>query len=180
VDRIAARKALPLAAWRLSLGQILAPVFLVTATQWATLAAAHALRPELGDILLALAAFAPPFNFLLFALENVLFLRFPVRVMASAPGDFQAVGRNLLFMLAKLAILAAVGMAAAVVGVATGLFVRFLLDAGAGFDPEEAERVAFLAGGSAAWLVVSVSALCLLPVVAWAFKAFDVGRDTPA
>jgi hypothetical protein len=180
VDRIAALKALPLAAWRLALGQLLAPVVLVTVVQWATLAVAAALRPEDDRLLWALAAFAPSFNFLLFALENFLFLRFPTRVMAATPGDFQAVGRNLLFMLAKMAALAGVALGAAAVGVAAWLGTRLLLGAFAsGYEDEEVQLIAFRAAALAGWLVVSLSGLALLPLVAWAFKAFDVGRDTP-
>jgi hypothetical protein len=180
VDRIAALKALPLASWRLSLGQILAPVLLVTGTQWATLAVACVLRPEQAEMFLALAAFAPPFNFLLFALENLLFLRYPVRVMASAPGDFQAVGRNLLFMLAKLAVLAVVATVAAMVGAATYMVTRFVVGTAPGLVPAEVDTVTLAAGMAAGWLVLTFSGLCLVPAVAWAFRAFDVGRDTPA
>jgi hypothetical protein len=181
VDRMAALKSLPLAAWRLALGQMLAPVLLVSCVQWATLAAAGALRPEEAGHLLALAAFTPPFNFLLFALENLLFLRFPMRVMASAPGDFQAIGRNLLFMMAKLALLGAVGLGAGIVGLFAWFLARFLLATSAGsFETGELERIALRTGFAAGWLVVSLSGLALVPLVAWAFKAFDVGRDIPA
>jgi hypothetical protein len=180
VDRIAALKALPLAAWRLALGQLLAPVVLVTAVQWATLAVAAVLRPEDGELLWILVAFAPPFNFLLFALENFLFLRFPTRVMASTPGDFQAVGRNLLFMLAKMAALAGVALGAVTVGVVAWLGTRLLLGVlGGGYEDEEVQLIAGRVAALAGWFVVSLSGLALLPLVAWAFKAFDVGRDTP-
>jgi hypothetical protein len=181
VDRIAALKALPLASWRLAVGQLLAPVVLVTGAQWATLAAARVLRPEDGTLLLALAAFAPPFNFLLFALENVLFLRFPTRVMATAPGDFQAVGRNLLFMFAKLAVLMTVGVAATAVGTGTGLLTYAVLNVTrAGYGEEELRSTAFVVGGAAAWLIVTCGGLALVPVVARFFNTFDVTRDTPA
>jgi len=180
LDRIAELKALPLSAWRLSLGQLLAPVVLVTVVQWATLAAAVVLKPEDGELLWALAAFAPPFNFLLFALENLLFLRFPTRAAAAAPGDFQAAGRNLLFMLAKMAALAAVALGAVTVGAVAWLGARLLLGVFAGgFGDEEVRFIAGRVAALAGWLVVSLSGLALLPLVALAFKAFDVGRDTP-
>jgi hypothetical protein len=181
VDRIAALKSLPIVSWRLTLGQLLAPVILVTATQWAVLAAAAVLETRDDGLMLTIAAFAPPFNFLLFALENLLFLRFPVRVMASAPGDFQAVGRNLLFMFAKLAALVTVGIASAALGVAAWLATRLVLEVAAvGFGPEEALPLARTTGLVVAWLTVSVSGLAFVPLVAWSFNAFDVARDTPA
>jgi hypothetical protein len=180
VDRIAALKTLPLAAWRLALGQLLAPVLLVTGAQWVTLAAARLLRPEDSDLLLALAVFAPPFNFLLFALENLLFLRFPVRVIAATPGDFQAVGRNLLFMLAKFAALAAIGGAAILAAGIAGLGTWLILGSAGTLDDAGMSSIAYTVGGATAWLVVAAGGFALLPLIALAFKAFDVGRDTPA
>jgi hypothetical protein len=104
-----------------------------------------------------------------------------MRVMASAPGDFQAIGRNLLFMMAKLALLGAVGLGAGIVGLFAWFLARFLLATSAGsFETGELERIALRTGFAAGWLVVSLSGLALVPLVAWAFKAFDVGRDIPA
>lgn len=180
VDHIAILKTLPLPAWRLAVGQLLAPVLLVTGAQWATLFAARLLRPEDSNVLLALAAFAPPFNFLLFGLENALFLRFPVRVAATTPGDFQAVGRNLLFMLAKLAVLMLVGGTALVAALLTGLVTQLLLNTSGRFEAADIATFAYLAGGFAGWLVVAGCGMALLPLIALAFRAFDVGRDTPA
>ncbi len=180
VDRIATLKSLPLVAWRLTLGQLLAPVLLVSATQWAVLAAAAVFRERDDGLMLTLAAFAPPFNFLLFALENLLFLRFPMRVMASAPGDFQAVGRNLLFLFVKLAILLTVGIGAGLAGALLWMVTRLVLSLPAtGFDGDEAVSVAYVVGTVAAWVVVSLSGLAFIPLVSGAFRAFDVARDTP-
>jgi hypothetical protein len=36
------------------------------------------------------------------------------------------------------------------------------------------------AGLAAAWPVVAVSGAALVPLISLAFRAFDVGRDTPA
>jgi hypothetical protein len=165
VDRIAFLKTLPLPAWRLTVGQLLTPVILITGVQWLVLAGAWCFVPESGPALAVLAAYAVPFNFLLFALENLLFLLFPSRVVnAATPGDFQALGRNVLFLLAKGIGLLVVFFVAALVGVlawwGTGENVR--------------------AGLAAAWPVVAVSGAALVPLIALAFRAFDVGRDTPA
>ena len=53
-------------------------------------------------LLLAAAVFAPLYNFVLIVVENLLFLLFPTRVMVTTPGDFQAMGRNVLTQLGKL------------------------------------------------------------------------------
>jgi hypothetical protein len=167
IDRLAFLKTLPLPAWRLTVGQLLAPVLLMTALQWVGLAVvvvSSQPREGLLEGCLACAAFALPINFLLFALDNLLFLLFPTRLMAATPGDFQALGRNVLFMVAKATALIVVAVAAAVTGVVAW----------------SAAGESVLIGLIAAWPVVAVCAATLVPFVAWAFILFDVGRDTPA
>ncbi len=162
VDRIAVLKTLPVPAWRLAVGQLLTPVLLFTLMQCGVLAAVGWNTPHRREVVLACAAYTLPFNFLLFALENLLFLLFPTRLAAATPGDFQTMGRNVLFLLGKVLALGVVATAAAVVG-----------------------TVAAFATGSvwvgvvAAWPVVAVSGAALVPFLALAFQAFDVGRDTP-
>jgi hypothetical protein len=167
IDRLAFLKTLPLPAWRLTIGQLLAPVLLMTVLQWVGLAVVVVSSSPREGLLagcLGCAAFALPINFLLFALDNLLFLLFPTRLMAATPGDFQALGRNVLFMVAKATALIMVAVAAAVTGVVAWYVAG--------------ESV--LIGVVAAWPVVAICAAALVPFVAWAFILFDVGRDTPA
>jgi hypothetical protein len=164
VDRIAVLKTLPVPAWRLAVGELLTPVLLLTLIQWIILAAVLPFAPDDRLWLLWLAAYALPFNFLQFAIDNLLFLLFPTRVMVTTPGDFQGIGRNALFLLAKLfALFVVVGMCATVGAVA------WLLS-----------QQSVVTGLAAAWPVLALSAAALVPLVALAFRAFDVGRDTPA
>ena len=140
---------------------------LMTALQWVGLAVVVVSSPPREGLVAgcaACAAFALPINFLLFALDNLLFLLFPTRLMAATPGDFQALGRNVLFMVAKASALIAVAVAAALTGLAAW----------------SAAGESVLAGLIAAWPVVAACAAALVPFVAWAFTLFDVGRDTPA
>ncbi|HEY7423183.1 MAG TPA: putative ABC exporter domain-containing protein [Gemmataceae bacterium] len=167
IDRLALLKTLPLSPWRLAIGQLLAPALLMTALQWTGLAVVLATSPPNAWLLpgcLTCAVYVLPINFLLFTLDNLLFLLFPTRLMAATPGDFQALGRNVLFMVAKMTALAFVTLAAGV----TGLIVYYVTGG------------SWLLGVLAAWPVVVLSAAALVPFVAWAFTIFDVGRDTPA
>lgn len=167
IDRVALLKTLPLPSWRLAIGQLLAPVLLMTALQCVGLAVVAWTSPPsdwLVPACLACVAYVPPINFLLFALDNLLFLLFPTRLMAATPGDFQALGRNVLFLVAKVTVLFMVGLGAGIVGGV--VYVVF----------DESLLLAALA----AWPVVVLSAAALVPLVAWAFTIFDVGRDTPA
>jgi hypothetical protein len=169
VDRIALLKTLPIPPWRLALGQVLAPVILVTLVQWLVLLALYFLTagapprrgPQPGTVLLLIGLFAPPLNGLLFSLENLLFLLFPTRILANNPADFQAIGRNVLFALAKVAVLGGVLLIAALMGGLVGIFFPIL-------------------GCVIAWLTIVLFTAPLLPLIGWAFTVFDVGRDTPA
>ena len=167
IDRLALLKSLPLPPWRVVIGQLLAPVMLMTALQCVGLTVVAWTSPPSDWLLfacLACAVYVPPINFLLFALDNLLFLLFPTRLMAATPGDFQALGRNVLFMVAKATVLGIVCIVAGMVG-----WVVYL-----------AAGESLLMAALAAWPVVVLSAVALVPLVAWAFMLFDVGRDTPA
>ena len=173
IDRLALLKTLPIRPWRLALGQVLAPVLIVTVLQWFVLAVLYLSggladdRPrgsslaQPGLILLICGLFALPINGILFALENLLFLLFPTRVLANNPADFQALGRNVLFMLAKLVVLGGVFLIACMVGIDVGAFFPIL-------------------GLVMVWLTLAYFVSPLIPLIGWAFTVFDVGRDTPA
>jgi hypothetical protein len=162
IDRIGLLKTLPIVTWRLVIGQLLTPVILLSLMQWLALAAALAVVGNEVEVL-ALTCFVPPFNFVLVAIENLLFLLFPVRLMAATPGDFQSLGRNVLLSLGKVIGLGLVGLAAALVG----LVVWFVTGE-------------TWLGVAAAWPVVLAAGVALTPLVGLAFTWFDVGRDTPA
>ncbi len=182
IDRMAVLKTLPVHPLGIALGQILTPVLLATLLQWFLLLAIGLLASwrhyqltgavftaetfqQPGAIAWAACFFyAPPINFLVFGLENVVFLLFPTRVMAASPGDFQAMGRNIVYTLFKMFTLAVVRLAAT----AAGLLAYFLTGA---------SRVAAAAAG---WPIVFVAGLGMVPLVGLAFYSFDVGRDTPA
>jgi hypothetical protein len=92
-----------------------------------------------------------------------MFLWFPSRLMPSTPADFQMMGRQMLVVLAKFLIMGlAVGMAAA-------LGVVVYLVAG------ESLLLAVAAG----WVMLALGAAALVPLLALAFRNFDVARDTP-
>jgi ABC-2 type transport system permease protein len=170
VDRIALLKTLPIPPWRVALGQVLAPVVIVTAVQWLVLLAVYVWglggprRPgtlQPGTVLLLCGLFAVPVNGLLFSLENLLFLLFPTRVLANNPADFQATGRNILLTLAKVTVLGGVFLLAVLMGGLVSLFFPIL-------------------GCVVAWVTIALFTAPLLPLIGWAFTIYDVSRDTPA
>jgi ABC-2 type transport system permease protein len=172
LDRMALLKTLPLPAWRLSVGQLLAPVLLMTLLHWlalASVAIVFLFEPAGNDfsrsllILAGLAALVVPFNFLLFAVDNLLFLLFPTRLISSSPGDLQAVGRNLLLYLIRVVVLLVVFTVASTLGMVTWML-------------SDGNIAAAVVTG---WLVLCIAAISIVPVVALAFDGFDVPSDTP-
>ena len=163
IDRIGTLKTLPIVPWRLAVGQLLAPTLVLSLMQWVIVAGCAILAPAQWLILLGIALYVPAYCFLLIAIENLLFLLFPVRIMAATPGDFQAMGRNVLLTFGKIVGLMVTLTVAGVVGGVVYLFT---------------ESIAI--GMAAAWPVVALFGAALVPLVSLAFQWFDVGRDTPA
>jgi Putative ABC exporter len=162
LDRMDLLKSLPVAPWRLAVGQLLAPVALLGAIQLGALACIQALWGGAAVLLLYTVILAWPLDFLVFGIDNLLFLWFPNRQLVATPGDFQFMGRQLLMLLAKFV---ALGVPAVVAVVAGGV-VYFL------------SRQHWAAALAAA-LVLTGFAVPLVPALAFAFRSFDVSRDMP-
>lgn len=163
IDKIDVLKALPVGSSACVVGQLLAPVLLLTLGQTLAglvgLAIAGKFTPEFP----LFVALAFSVNLTLIANDNLLFLLFPVRT-ANNPGDFQNVGRNLALLLAKMLLIVVVGGLTAAIVAGVGWLVRW-------------NAAAMLA---AAWVVLTGCGVCFLPLVRLAYDRFDVARDTPA
>ena len=157
-------KSLPLRPAAIVLGQLATPVLLMTGIHVVFFSAIAFAAQGLRVMSLAGVLYAPLFNFVLFGVDNLLFLLFPFRSVATTPGDFQHVGRTMVEVFAKMILLALVCGAAAALG-ATGYWAT---------------------GGSWAvtlalsWLALLSCACLLVPCIAWAFRRYDVAADTPA
>jgi hypothetical protein len=163
IDMMEELKTLPIAPTRLAMGQVLTPTLLATASQAVAMMTVIVGFGGVGAVTWAILAFLPPVNLVFYSIENLLFLWYPSRVVAGQ-FDVMAIGRQMLFMLAKLFALAlGVGLAALAGGI-----------------------IFFLAGRNlpaslvVAWVVLTASALGLVPLVGLAFARFDVSRDIPA
>jgi hypothetical protein len=163
VDRLDVLKSLPVAAWRLVLGQLAVPVLLLTLIQVGLLALIQIVWGGVEEVLGPVLVVSLPVNFLSFAVDNLIFLWFPTRQVPSSPADFQMMGRQLLVLLAKGFILGLAGGLA--VGVAVGVFLL----------TEKSVLPAVAVG----WLLLALCAVALVPLLALAFRNFDVARDTP-
>jgi hypothetical protein len=162
IDRMATLKALPIVPWRLALAQVLTPAILMTLVHWSVLLGMSFVATEQRSRLAQCALYAPAFNFYTIAVDNLLFLFFPVRIQASTPGDFQAVGRNVLLSMGKL-----LGLTVPVISVLLGW------------------GLALVVGNEWLWVLVAipptlVTAGAIILVSGQAFEWFDVGRNSPA
>ena len=163
IDQMDWLKMMPLRASAIAAGQLIVPVALCSILQIGLIAAAvaYAGRP----IMLVLAIlFAPPLNLLLIGVDNILFLLYPTRLAAFSPGDIQLFGRQLLFMLLKVLLVAVACAVAAVLG-------------GAAYLAFGASAAAFVA---VTWVVLLALGAATIPLVARLFRRFDVSLDMPA
>jgi hypothetical protein len=166
LDRMEVLKTLPIAPSRIVIGQLVAPVLVVSLLQWLILAAVAGILGRAGG-LLGVATWVLPFNFLLFEIENLLFLWFPARLTPATAGDFQSMGRHMLIFFAKMLCLSLIGGVAAVAGVIIYHGLAFLGD------------VRWLLIITTVWLVLAAAAVGLVPLLVLAFRRFDVAQDTP-
>ena len=162
VDHMDVLKALPIPASGMVVGQLLAPVLLLTAIQFLAIAAAVLLSGR-SPILIA-GLYLVPANVLLVGMENTFFLLFPDRVAGVQVFGFQQVGRQMVVFLAEFLTLLLV------------FAVAFSLG-GFAFWLSGESLVAFLA---VSWLLLTVESAAVLPLATWAYRRYDVAADTPA
>jgi hypothetical protein len=87
----------------LCLGELLAPVLAILVVQVVVLCLALALGgPELLSLIGLIAAFAIPADFLIYAVENFVFLLFPFRMGPGGEQGLQNMARVMITMLLKL------------------------------------------------------------------------------
>jgi Putative ABC exporter len=163
IDMMEELKTLPIAPSRLALGQVLTPTLVATMSQAVAMVTVMVGFGSVGVGSWAVLAFLFPVNLVFYSIENLLFLWYPSRIVAGQ-FDVMAVGRQMLFLLAK------------VVGLGLGV----------GLSALAGTIVFFISGRNVsaaivvAWVTLSASALSLVPVVGQAFSRFDVSRDVPA
>jgi len=165
LDYMEELKALPLRPASISIGQLIVPTMILSATHvLLLLGVAFSVSADQRELLVVAACLALPFNGLLMATENLIFLLFPTRPAAASPGDFQVLGRQ----------------AAQLVMKAIAVMLGCLLAAGV------AVPIYILTGGSLvlvtvlAGLILLAETAVLIPAIAWAYNRFDPSVDTPA
>jgi hypothetical protein len=161
LDQMDHLKSLPASGWAISAGQLVTPAVLMTLCHALVVASVMAATRRWDPVLAFAAVVSAPFNAMMFAVENLIFLVFPTRG-AQNPTDFQGYGRQLLILFAKgIILLIACGIAALVAYVGHQL------------------TGSWTASAVTAAFVLTAEAVALVPAVAWAYGRFDVSRDMP-
>ena len=106
--------------------------------------------------MLGLAVLTPALNFLLFGVDRLVFYVYPTRMARGAPGDFQAAGKQMVFMMFKMI---AMGIAAGAVAAVAIPFAMILQSP--------------LATFASAAVVLLCECLALVPLLTFAFDRFD-------
>ncbi|MGR9088843.1 MAG: hypothetical protein ACU841_17505 [Gammaproteobacteria bacterium] len=161
LETIESLKSLPVAPWKIGIGQLATPVVLSSLIELVLMVSTAMLldsRPR--TMLIGMSPFLLPFNLLLYGLENLFFLLFPAPLVPVGRADFDFLGRTL-----------------------AGFVVTSTVLIGSCFLAAAAGQAAVVASGwtwpgfvAAAWLTLALIALMMLPLLSWAFNRFDVGR----
>ncbi len=163
IDHIDFLKTLPVTLLALATGELAGGTLLLAAIQFVVLGSLLATGVNPIVVVVA-AAFVLPLDVLLFAINNLLFLIYPVRMGQTGSVDFQQMGRAMLFMLLSFLILIpALGIPAAAGGIA--FFVSGLY---------------WPAFAVTSWFALVAELPLILILLAWTFERFDPSIDTPA
>jgi hypothetical protein len=163
IDHMDSLKSLPVRPFALATGELAGGVAVLAVIQLTMLAGLLGTGGSAVLVLVA-AAFAVPFDLLMLAASNTLFLIYPVRIVPGSSADFQFFGRTMLFMLLQgLILLPSLGIPAAAGGLA------YLLS---GFSSP--------VFAAASWVALVAELPLWLLLLAWAFERFDPSTQTPA
>jgi hypothetical protein len=161
IDQIAWLKSLPLRPLSVAWGQIAGLTIFLTIGGWLVLAVALPFGKH-PEVIASGAALLGPYNLMMMAAENLMFLLYPARQAGTAPGDIQAIVRAFINMMLKGLVVALIALPSGAIGallwMATGWFPSLPITVGLGF----------CAGG-----------LLLVHATAVAYQRFDPSMDTP-
>ncbi|MGC9329633.1 MAG: hypothetical protein ACP5I1_18500, partial [Candidatus Hinthialibacter sp.] len=162
-DRMDWLKMLPLNPLAIAIGQLLTPMLVFTALEFLLFGGIALFFAKTQALLMIVLLFLIPFNFLLFAVDNLFFLVFPVRLDQKGGGDFQHFGRSMLQFFIRLITLFAI------VGIAGG--IGYLL-----YFISQIQSLGLIT----AWILLFGGACSIVPWIALAFERFDPSLHTPA
>lgn len=167
-------KVLPVAAWQIILGELLAPVLLISALQWALVIALLFVQLPSGrvpvprfEIAAAVAIVAPTLNFMLFLVPNAGALLFPSWTNSARNPGLEQVGQRMLTMVATLALMLVAFLPATIAGGVSWLVLQFLGLHSAAIPLVGIVVAVVLAGEGAVGVLL----------LGWRFEKFDLSSE---
>jgi len=182
MQRLDVIKTYPLRGWQVVLGEILAPMVLITAAEWLLLAvvavataaltgefASTALRSSLG--LIGAGLLVPPVVGLMTGIPFAATLYFPTWISAANQGSgVDAMGQRLIFAGGYLVVLIVALLPAALAAALPYFIVLWLV---------ETQAIALLAGAVAASLVLAAELAAVIWWLGGRYERFDLSTELP-
>ncbi len=162
LSRMETYKMLPIAPWRICMGQLVVQVLLAYIVALTMIVSVLLFEDRLtAPVALALALFALPLTFLIYAVENTIFLLFPTKLVPMGRADFEFLGRSVVEFIVKMGIILIAVSAAA--GVGTFTFMTL--------------RTSWILPGTASWLTMILIAGLATIAMQYAFRRFVVAES---
>jgi hypothetical protein len=163
LDHMDTLKALPVHPSAIAAAELVAPVAVLTLFQLLLVISASFLASGINAVLGLTLLFILPINAILIAVENLVFLVFPVRNVTVSPGDLQGFGRQMLmFLLKSMVLIFSVAIAAGM-----GALAYFI-----------AHR-SISALITVSFITLILEFFGMIPLIVLAFRKFDLSVDTP-
>jgi len=172
-------KTYPLRGWQLALGELLAPVAVLTCVQWLLLMVILGLfwqsggaslgRPEFLSLGFGGAVVVPMLNLIILQIPNAAALAFPAWFQSGRGGvqGIEASGQRIIFMLGQMLVLLVALLPAAALAAGIFFLVKMLL----------ATAIAILLAAMAAALILAVEAALGILLLGWLFERYDVAAE---
>lgn len=161
LSRMETYKALPIAPWRICMGQLLVQVLLAYVVALTMIASVLVFEDRLvATTALALAAFTLPLTLLIYALENTIFLLFPAKLIPMGRADFEFLGRAMVEFIVKLVII----LLSVSVAIGVGALTFMTL------------KTTWVLPGVASWLTLTLIAGLTTVIMQYAFRRFVVAE----
>lgn len=162
LSRMETYKTLPIAPWRICMGQLVVQVFLAFIIAVAMIVSVQFFEDFLtAPIALALALFALPLMLLFYAVENTISLLFPAKIVPMGRADFEFLGRSIVEFIVKTCI------------VIVSLSVAF----GVGVYTFMALGTTWVLPAVAAWITLTLIASLATIAMQYAFRRFVVAES---
>lgn len=165
-------KQMPLSPFAVAAGQLVTPVLIFMALVGLCGALTIGVAGEwlyLGIGML----FSLPMALLMYEVENLFFLLYPIRIQPNSGADLQFIGRIYVLMFLKLILVAVSGSVAAGLGYLTYWIINELA-------PGPTAWLAPLAAFGVGFACMMMAAAVMFAALVWAYIRFDISIDQPA